>query len=64
MRKEVSILAFPVRLPTKRNYKALSPAVKSQALFMRFLLQALAFGVTNHSGILAHGFVPSGPQSC
>ena len=33
MRKEVSILAVPVRLPTKMNYKA------KQATFMRFLLQ-------------------------
>ena len=38
MRKKVSILAFLVRLPTKRNYKAMKSL---QASFMRFLLQAL-----------------------
>ena len=27
-------------------------------------LSPILFGVTNHSGILAHGFVPPGPQSC
>ena len=27
-------------------------------------LSPILFGVTNHSGILAHVFVPPGPQSC
>ena len=70
MRKEVSILAFPVRLPTKRNYKAMKSGNEVAADVVHAIpvaslgLGPILFGVTNHSGILAHGFVPPGPQSC
>ena len=70
MRKEVSILAFPVRLPTKRNHKAMKSGNEVATGVVHAIpvaslgLSLILFGVTSHSGILAHGFVPPGPQSC
>ena len=62
MRKEVSILAFPVRLPTKRNYKAMKSGKEVAADVVHAIpvaslgLSPILFGVTNHSGIFGAWF--------
>ena len=63
MRKEVLVLAVPVRSTKRKLQRKVAASVVRAIPVASPGLSPIPFGVTNSSGILAHGFVPPRPQN-